>query len=90
MPALSAAATMMLAARRGFRGAVGANATALLITNSIAHAQYIAPGDQRAEPPYRKRLVEGIGFGLHLVGYSLPLDDLIDAVTQQALTLARM
>ena len=44
----------------------------------------LAPGDKRAEPPYRKRLVEGVGFGLHLVDYNLPLDDLIDAVTQQA------
>ena len=44
----------------------------------------LAPGDERAEPPYRKRLVEAIGFGLHLVDYNLPLDDLIDAVAQQA------
>jgi hypothetical protein len=41
-----------------------------------------APGDQRAEPPYHS-VVEP-GFGLHLVDYNLPLDDLIDAVSQQA------
>lgn len=44
----------------------------------------LAPNDQRAEPPYHKQLVEGVGFGLHLVDYNLPLDDLIDAVAQQA------
>lgn len=55
--------------------------------NGLSYLQIslqLAPGDQRAEPPYRKRLVEGIGFGLHLVDFNLPLDDLIDAVAQQA------
>jgi hypothetical protein len=42
----------------------------------------LMPGDQRPEPPYHS-VVEP-GFGLHLVDYNLPLDDLIDAVTQQA------
>lgn len=42
----------------------------------------LMPGDQRAEPPYRS-VVEP-GFGLHLVDYNIPLDDLIDAVTLQA------
>jgi hypothetical protein len=45
-------------------------------------ALQLAPGDQRAEPPYRS-VVEP-GFGLHLVDYNLPLDDLIDAVARQA------
>ena len=42
----------------------------------------LAPGDQRPEPPYHS-VVEP-GFGLHLVDYNIPLDDLIDAVAQQA------
>jgi hypothetical protein len=42
----------------------------------------LQPGDQRSDPPYRS-VVEP-GFGLHLVDYNIPLDDLIDAVTQQA------
>ena len=36
-------------------------------------------------PPWRNTAVEGIGFGLHLVDYQIPLDDLIDAVALQAL-----
>ena len=35
-------------------------------------------------PPWRNTAVEGIGFGLHLVDYQIPLDDLIDAVQMQA------
>jgi hypothetical protein len=35
-------------------------------------------------PPWRNTPVEGIGFGLHLVDYQIPLDDLIDAVKLQA------
>ncbi len=42
----------------------------------------LASGDLRAEPPYHS-VVEP-GFGLHLVDYNIPLDDLIDAVSQQA------
>lgn len=37
-------------------------------------------------PPWRNTLVEGIGFGLHLVDYQIPLEDLIDVVQQQAAT----
>ena len=35
-------------------------------------------------PPWRNSLVEGLGFGLHLVDYQIPLEDLIDVVAQQA------
>lgn len=35
-------------------------------------------------PPWRNTAVEGIGFGLHLVDYHIPLEDLIDAVSLQA------
>jgi hypothetical protein len=44
----------------------------------------LAPGDRRAVPPYRNTIVESLGFGLHLVDFNLPLDDLIDAVAMQA------
>jgi pimeloyl-ACP methyl ester carboxylesterase len=37
-------------------------------------------------PPWRNTAVEGIGFGLHLVDYHIPLEDLIDAVQAQAQT----
>jgi hypothetical protein len=43
-----------------------------------------AAGDTRELPTYRNQLVEGIGFGLHLVDYNLPLDDLIETVRLQA------
>jgi pimeloyl-ACP methyl ester carboxylesterase len=36
-------------------------------------------------PPWRNTAVEGVGFGLHLVDYQIPLEDLIDAVALQAL-----
>jgi hypothetical protein len=35
-------------------------------------------------PPWRNTPVEGAGFGLHLVDYQIPLEDLIDAVAMQA------
>jgi hypothetical protein len=42
-------------------------------------------GDMDARtPPWRNTAVEGIGFGLHLVDFHIPLDDLIDAVQMQA------
>ncbi|MBN1654409.1 MAG: DUF3089 domain-containing protein [Deltaproteobacteria bacterium] len=40
--------------------------------------------DTREPPGYRTTLVEGIGMGLHLVDYNLPLDDLVDTVIKQA------
>jgi hypothetical protein len=41
-------------------------------------------GDKRGTPPYRSAILAGIGFGLHLVDYNIPLDDLLEAVSQQA------
>lgn len=41
-------------------------------------------GDKRGTPPYRSTILESIGFGLHLVDYNIPLDDLVDAVSMQA------
>ncbi len=43
---------------------------------------HIVEGDPRA-PPYRSALLEGIGFGLHLVDYNIALEDLIEATSLQ-------
>jgi hypothetical protein len=40
-------------------------------------------GDKRM-PPWRQPTVEGIGFGLHLVDYQIPMGDLLEAVERQA------
>jgi pimeloyl-ACP methyl ester carboxylesterase len=40
-------------------------------------------GDMRT-PPWRQTTVEGIGFGLHLVDYQIPMGDLLEAVRLQA------
>ena len=42
------------------------------------------PGDPRGVPPYINSGSESIGFGLHLVDYNLPLEELLDIVRQQA------
>lgn len=47
---------------------------------------HMAEDDKRPEPPYRKPAIEA-ALGLHLVDYSVELDDLIDAVQLQAATL---
>src|SRR5262249_10603023 len=44
----------------------------------------LEPGGARSGPPYRTSVVESLGFGLHLVDYNIPLDDLIGAVARQA------
>lgn len=41
-------------------------------------------GDVRPDPPYYSTLQEAVGFGLHVADYNLSLDDLIQAVAQQA------
>jgi len=41
-------------------------------------------GDPRGTPPYKNTPAESVGFGLHLADYNIPLEDLIDAVKQQA------
>ncbi|MET0342610.1 MAG: DUF3089 domain-containing protein [Polyangiales bacterium] len=43
--------------------------------------------DTRKVPGYRNLRLEGAGWGLHLVDYNPAVDDLIDAVSQQAATL---
>jgi hypothetical protein len=40
--------------------------------------------DPRGIPPYESTSAEAIGFGLHLVDWNLPMDELIEIVTQQA------
>ncbi len=47
------------------------------------------PGDARPLPEYRNMLLESIGFGMHLVDYNIPLDDLIEAVKRQAASASR-
>ncbi len=44
----------------------------------------VQPGDPRGVPPYVSTSAEAIGFGLHLVDWNLPMDELISIVTQQA------
>jgi hypothetical protein len=44
------------------------------------------PGDPRGTPPYVNTGSESIGFGLHLVDWNLPLEELMDIVKQQAAT----
>jgi hypothetical protein len=41
-------------------------------------------GDTRPLPVYRSPTLEAFGFGLHLVDFNIPLDDLIEAVALQA------
>jgi hypothetical protein len=43
----------------------------------------VEAGDARV-PPWRQATVEGVGFGLHLVDYQIPLEDLLQAVQMQA------
>jgi hypothetical protein len=62
--------------------------TLALRHRSGATAWYKAAADLRGTPPYRTKLVESVGFGLHLVDYyQLPLDDLIELVSRQASAL---
>jgi hypothetical protein len=44
-----------------------------------------AAGEQRALPEYRNTVLESVGFGMHLVDYNIALEDLLDAVTLQAM-----
>jgi hypothetical protein len=42
------------------------------------------PGDPRGIPPYKNSASEALGFGLHLVDWNLPLQELMDTVQLQA------
>ncbi|HET6339206.1 MAG TPA: DUF3089 domain-containing protein [Polyangiales bacterium] len=56
-------------------------------TNGVSYLEVSADpavGDVRQAPAYRNALLEGIGFGMHLVDYNIPLDDVIAAVKLQA------
>jgi hypothetical protein len=58
-----------------------------VVNNGYSYLQVTlleSAGDPRGEPPYKNTAAEAAGFGLHLVDYNLPLEDLIDMVTQQA------
>jgi hypothetical protein len=66
--------------RNLFRGTcVRANGVSYLEVSSDPQ-----PGDVRPVPEYRNALLESVGFGMHLVDYNVPLDDLIEAVKLQA------
>jgi hypothetical protein len=43
-----------------------------------------ASGDPRGIPPYKISGAESLGFGLHVADYNIPLEDLMNAVKQQA------
>jgi hypothetical protein len=43
-----------------------------------------AAGDPRGVPPYKNTASASIGFGLHLVDYDLPMQELLETVKQQA------
>jgi hypothetical protein len=44
----------------------------------------VKPGDPRGMPPYRSTSAESLGFGLHLVDWNLPMQELIEIVTLQS------
>jgi hypothetical protein len=44
----------------------------------------VQPNDPRGIPPYRNMSAEAIGFGLHIVDWNLPMQDLIEVVKAQA------
>ena len=55
--------------------------------NGFSYLEISTPGaadDLREDPPYMSPLAQLWGVGLHLVDYSLALDDLIEALTLQA------
>ena len=74
------AGTAFVLYRDAFQGqCVNQNgATYLQITDLVK------PGDPRGMPPYRSTSAESLGFGLHLVDWNLPMQELIEIVTQQA------
>ncbi|HTB77980.1 MAG TPA: DUF3089 domain-containing protein, partial [Polyangiaceae bacterium] len=44
----------------------------------------VKPGDPRGEPPYTSVSAASLGFGLHLVDWNLPMQELITIVSRQA------
>jgi pimeloyl-ACP methyl ester carboxylesterase len=44
-----------------------------------------AAGEMRALPEFRNPLLEGVGFGMHLVDYDIALGELLEAVNMQAM-----
>jgi hypothetical protein len=55
--------------------------------NGLSYLQItllLQPGDPRGVPPYVSTSAEAIGFGLHLVDWNLPMEDLINIVSLQA------
>ncbi len=55
--------------------------------NGLSYLQItnlVQPGDPRGKPPYQSTSAESLGFGLHLVDWNLPMQELIEIVGQQA------
>jgi hypothetical protein len=48
----------------------------------------VKPGDPRGEPPYQSASAASLGFGLHLVDWNLPMQELITTVSRQAANAA--
>jgi hypothetical protein len=44
----------------------------------------VKPGDPRGTPPYQSVSAASLGFGLHLVDWNLPMQELITIVSRQA------
>lgn len=54
--------------------------------NGLSYLQItdlVKSGDPRGQPPYRSDSAESLGFGLHLVDWNLPMQELIAIVSQQ-------
>jgi hypothetical protein len=54
--------------------------------NDLSYLQItdlVEAGDPRGQPPYVSTSAEALGFGLHLVDWNLPMEDLIDIVALQ-------
>lgn len=55
--------------------------------NGVSYLQItdlVKPGDPRGEPPYTSVSAASLGFGLHLVDWNLPMQELIAIVSRQA------
>jgi hypothetical protein len=59
--------------------------------NGVSYLQItnlVKPGDPRGEPPYQSVSAASLGFGLHLVDWNLPMQELITTVSRQAASAA--
>ncbi len=74
------ASTAFVLYRNAFQGqCVHPNGLSYLQITDLVDA-----GDPRGQPPYISTSAESLGFGLHLVDWNLPMEDLIDIVALQS------